>query len=760
MTIKYLDAKRIRGVLKTGKVGAKNWKSTTGNSGIQLGTTALATGDFTVGMWVKRNTTQTACIYATDDAGGASGKITLKWHDDTNYGMWATYDGTTHIKIGSLGGETGVWRHVALTGIDNSGTITLTLYINGAVATPSGSGGTSNPTTDSTTTRSDNTAKTIGNENTAGDGLIGELDEFFIYNRGLSTSEVLSIANGTKKPDDSSLNTSSSLKCYLPLDVDYNDASGLGNNGTESSAGNLDGNGALVAETEVDDKATLVTAASSGTAITQSTASAHSAIRTGDKEEFGMRCAAGSALNGITPSNITLTLKKVGSPTGNCYVKIYREASGSTETAVYTSPALDVSTITTSDVDYTFDLGSATEIDDDYKIIFNYVGGSSGNDIRIAYDPNNSYDGNDTGLTIRNTAGSGNFDTAHNNGYEMKFVLRYGVTSASTDLPENTIFEEIDTKKYYWLQDIEWKETYPLYLGFDGQRGIIAGGNSTFEIKYITIASAGNTTDFGDLSLDRGECGGCSNVTRACFGGGYGSGSARDTIDYVTVSTTGDATDFGDLPRNNEGSVGLGATDRGIFAGHVSSGDNIHYISIGSTGNATDFGSVTFGQGWKESSGTQDGTRGLIMGHYHDGTGSGTAGSNKAIDYLTILTTGSSADFGDLNVSCTGSASCSDGTYAVRCGGATYINNSNYAELDVMEKVTIQTLGNASDIGDLRQTVKQGFACNDSSTGRGVAGGGNSDEMDYFTIASHSGTASDFGNVNNTDRKQKATSGT
>ena len=148
------------------------------------------------------------------------------------------------------------------------------------------------------------------------------------------------------------------------------------------------------------------------------------------------------------------------------------------------------------------------------------------------------------------------------------------------------------------------------------------------------------------------------------------------------------------------------------------------------------------------------------MGHYHDGTGSGTAGSNKAIDYLTILTTGSSADFGDLNVSCTGSASCSDGTYAVRCGGATYVNESNYATLNVMERVTIQTLGNASDIGDLRQDIKQGFACNDSSTGRGVAGGGNSDEMDYFTIASHSGTASDFGNVNNTDRKQKATSGT
>ena len=175
----------------------------------------------------------------------------------------------------------------------------------------------------------------------------------------------------------------------------------------------------------------------------QTTASAHSAIRTGDKEEFGMRCASGSVLNGVTPTGIVLVLKKVGSPTGNCYVKIYKEEISGSETAVYTSPALDVSTITTSDEEYIFDLGGSTTIGNDYKIIFNYVGGSSGNDIRIKYDPNQSFDGTTTGLTIRNSASSGTFDTAHNDGYEMKFKLLTAGTDVSFGDSSKTGFGQV-----------------------------------------------------------------------------------------------------------------------------------------------------------------------------------------------------------------------------------------------------------------------------------------------------------------------------
>ncbi len=39
-------------------------------------------------------------------------------------------------------------------------------------------------------------------------------------------------------------------------------------------------------------------------------------------------------------------------------------------------------------------------------------------------------------------------------------------------------------------------------------------------IEYVTIASPGNATDFGDLTQLRSYVGGVSNGTRGCFGGG------------------------------------------------------------------------------------------------------------------------------------------------------------------------------------------------------------------------------------------------
>jgi hypothetical protein len=69
-------------------------------------------------------------------------------------------------------------------------------------------------------------------------------------------------------------------------------------------------------------------------------------------------------------------------------------------------------------------------------------------------------------------------------------------------------------------------------------------------MDYITIASTGNATDFGDLTVGRYNLSGCSgNGYRGVFGGGDGSGGRTDdqVMDYITIASTGNATDFGDL---------------------------------------------------------------------------------------------------------------------------------------------------------------------------------------------------------------------
>lgn len=66
-------------------------------------------------------------------------------------------------------------------------------------------------------------------------------------------------------------------------------------------------------------------------------------------------------------------------------------------------------------------------------------------------------------------------------------------------------------------------------------------------IDYITTATTGNATDFGDLTVSRGRLAATSSKdTYAVFIGGYNS----NVIDYVTMASTGNASDWGDCDVN------------------------------------------------------------------------------------------------------------------------------------------------------------------------------------------------------------------
>ena len=70
----------------------------------------------------------------------------------------------------------------------------------------------------------------------------------------------------------------------------------------------------------------------------------------------------------------------------------------------------------------------------------------------------------------------------------------------------------------------------------------------TDTIDYITIASTGNATDFGNLTAINYRNAACSDGSRGVIGGGAETSSNKyNTIQYVTIASTGNATDFGDL---------------------------------------------------------------------------------------------------------------------------------------------------------------------------------------------------------------------
>jgi hypothetical protein len=67
------------------------------------------------------------------------------------------------------------------------------------------------------------------------------------------------------------------------------------------------------------------------------------------------------------------------------------------------------------------------------------------------------------------------------------------------------------------------------------------------------MATTGNSSDFGDLTVTRVYFSACSDGTKAVFGGGYNP--AVNTMDYITIQTIGNATDFGDLSNTGRGTA-------------------------------------------------------------------------------------------------------------------------------------------------------------------------------------------------------------
>lgn len=141
-------------------------------------------------------------------------------------------------------------------------------------------------------------------------------------------------------------------------------------------------------------------------------------------------------------------------------------------------------------------------------------------------------------------------------------------------------------------------------------RGVVGGGFTGIifsrAIDYFTIASAGNGTFFGNLTTGTSSISACSSSTRAVFAGGRTSSccpvSYTDVMEYITIASTGNATDFGDLLDLYERMAGTSSSTRGLFCGgniapNFTLSNTIQYITIATTGSSTDFGDLTLSRG-------------------------------------------------------------------------------------------------------------------------------------------------------------------
>ena len=139
-------------------------------------------------------------------------------------------------------------------------------------------------------------------------------------------------------------------------------------------------------------------------------------------------------------------------------------------------------------------------------------------------------------------------------------------------------------------------------------RGIILGGYNgaphpspssvTSTIQFFNFASQGNTTKFGELTEKARNVIAVSDQTRGVRMGGYSEtanpAAFTNTIDFITMASEGNATDFGDcLSALLNGAPAQNKTRGVMMGGSTPTYTNtIQFITIQSAGNATDFGDL------------------------------------------------------------------------------------------------------------------------------------------------------------------------
>ena len=278
-------------------------------------------------------------------------------------------------------------------------------------------------------------------------------------------------------------------------------------------------------------------------------------------------------------------------------------------------------------------------------------------------------------------------------------------------------------------------------------RGITAGGYPSINtINMIEIATTGNATDFGDLVNGNYEFAGCSSSTRGVWMGGAPD---TDLIQYITVSSGGGASNFGNL---NEGAypwdTGFNDSTRGGCmggAGPAGRINNIQYITIATTGDSSDFGDLMLKS--RRAAACSSPTRAVHFTGRDDSPGTGRTKINQ---YITTQTKGDALEFGELSDERDSFAGSFSSTTRGIVGGG---NKPSAISNNIIDYVTIATLGNSLDFGDL--TTPRISGSGTSSHTRGVFFGGylwpssprvDYNIIDYVTIATL-GNALDFGDL-------------
>ena len=229
-----------------------------------------------------------------------------------------------------------------------------------------------------------------------------------------------------------------------------------------------------------------------------------------------------------------------------------------------------------------------------------------------------------------------------------------------------------------------------------------------------------------------------------------------DTGPVIAGVSTVSSSAFMVMPSGDTAIRGAGSGRGFIVGGNTSPAgttNSMEYVTIASTGSAQDFGDLTVQR--MQTQGLSNSVRGVCAG--------GLGGDNNdktTIDYAILSSSGGAVDFGDISNArrtFVGAGQASNNTIGIIAGGYDNSDISPARNVSMVEFIIIDTTGNASDFGDMTHLTRdQGVA---SSTTRAVFCGGYNEpsivgysdygpmsRMQYMTFATK-GNSEDFGQL-------------
>ena len=275
------------------------------------------------------------------------------------------------------------------------------------------------------------------------------------------------------------------------------------------------------------------------------------------------------------------------------------------------------------------------------------------------------------------------------------------------------------------------------------------GNDAVFSnaVDKVNMSTTGNGVDYADLNYSSSQNGAFGSRTQSVFFGGYTPSMASNS-DYVLTASGGTAIAGGALTQARRGmGAGLANSTRGIAMGGytpaaspTNASNVIDYTTMSEKSAFVDFGDLSDGR--ERTGACASPTRGVHIGGINAPNQSSPY--SNTMEFVTISTLGNATDFGDMQ---DGRVFCSSASNAIRG----IIVGDSYPITNVITFITIATLGTDEDFGDMYSS--RDGSCSAASSTRIVTMGGrnpsNSNEIDYGQIMTK-GNFKDFGNLSST----------